>query len=133
MDVKIFSTLETDDLTQKQNCFNVISLWILSASGKGRFHTGMIFCRYLTLWNGNYFVFWAFTIYRFCYVRFANGLVKEGVNLLHFLFCVVIFLLNMSGVASWVGTAWWQETGYTDIVKGKFCNKESVLFILGSI
>ena len=58
---------------------------------------------------------------------------KEGVNLLHFLFCLVVFVLNMSGVASWVGTAWWQETGYTDIVKGKFCNKESVLFILGSI
>ena len=57
MDVKIFSTLETDDLTQKQNCFNVISLWILSASGKGRFHTGMIFCRYLTLWNGKITLF----------------------------------------------------------------------------
>ena len=40
------SQVDTDPLLQKQNCFNVISLWILSAPGKAKYHTGIIFCRY---------------------------------------------------------------------------------------
>ena len=29
----------------------------------------------------------------------------------------------MTGFVSWIGKAWWQDTNYLDIVKGKFCNK----------
>ena len=43
--------------------------------------------------------------------------------LLHSLIFIAISLFFVNGFGSWVGRAWWQETNYLDIVKGKFCNK----------
>ena len=130
--------METDHLLQKQNCYNVISLWMLSTPGKAKYYLGMIFCRYerkikseilgqLTVLRSYSIIFvLIFSLGRFCYVRFANGLVTEGLKLLHFLIFFMVFVFHMTGTLSWLGHAWWKETGYTDIAKGKFCNKESV-------
>ena len=60
---------------------------------------------------------------RFIYVRYASGLLKEGLMLLHSLVFIYISLSFVNGFGSWVGRAWWQETNYLDIVKGKICNK----------
>ena len=60
---------------------------------------------------------------RFIYVRYASGLLKEGLMLLHSSIFITITVLHLNGFLSWVGRAWWQETNYLDIVKGKFCNK----------
>ena len=46
IDANISSNLENDNLNHKQNCFNVITLWMISLSGKGRYHCGLMFCRY---------------------------------------------------------------------------------------
>ena len=43
------SQVDTDLSLQKQNCFNVISLWILSTPGKAKYHCGIIFCRYASI------------------------------------------------------------------------------------
>ena len=66
--------------------------------------------------------------HRFCYVRYANGLVKEGLKLLHFIIMFGNFAVFTGAFLSWLGKAWWQDTGYTDMLKGKFCNKESLIF-----
>ena len=63
--------------------------------------------------------------YRFCYVRYADGLVKEGLKLLHYTGFFVNSAVFMAGFLSWVGPAWWQDTGYMNMLKGKFCNKVS--------
>ena len=60
---------------------------------------------------------------RFIYVRYASGLLKEGLMLLHSFIFITITLFFLNGFLSWVGRAWWQVTNYLDIVKGKFCNK----------
>ena len=45
--------------------------------------------------------------------------------MLHFLIFFINFSVFTAGFCSWVGVAWWQDTGYMGMLKGKFCNKES--------
>ena len=79
----VWSSMETDHFLQKQNCYNVISLWMLSTPGKAKYYLGMIFCRYK--WNIES------EIPRQLMVHSMNLKVVDCAEILLFNFCSYIF------------------------------------------
>ena len=77
-------------MEQLTNCTIFLTIWMASIGSRGIFHIGLIFCR-LTLYE--YFFFSIknhFSISRFIYVRYATGLLEDGISLLHW--ATIIFI-----------------------------------------
>ena len=90
----------TEQLT---NCTIFLTLWMASIGSRGIFHIGLIFCRdnhqkkirhFLRKSNHIY-------IFRYIYVRYATGLLEDGISLLHWatlifisFFCIHIMLIH---------------------------------------
>ena len=60
---------------------------------------------------------------RFIYARYALGLLKDGIRLLHIVTLLVVTSFCINGW-HWVFSAIQQDDGYNYSLKGQFCNKE---------
>ena len=78
----------------------------------------MIYTSILTIQSSS--IVW---IFRFVYMRYANGLLKEGRKLLHWLTHLFVgaFILNL--LLIWPVKYIWRGQNYQDSVKGKLCMK----------
>ena len=56
-------------------------------------------------------------------MRYANGLLKEGKKLLHWLTLIFLIAYILNIVLIWPVKAVWKGTYFMDTVKGKFCMK----------
>ena len=61
---------------------------------------------------------------RFAYVRYAPGLLKEGVQLLHRLTIILIGTVITHGFFIWHVKAWWRGTYFESTVKFKMCTRD---------
>ena len=60
---------------------------------------------------------------RFAYMRYANGLLKEGRKLLHWLTHILVGAFIVNFLLIWPVKYIWRGENYQDSVKGKLCMK----------
>ena len=61
---------------------------------------------------------------RNAYVRFAPGLLKDGIQLLHWLTIIAISTIITHGFFIWHVKAWWKGTYFESTVKFKMCTRD---------
>ena len=79
-----------DPERQLRNCFYFITSWMFSL-GRMKYQLTLVFCRFI-IWFLKIldYCHWSTCIFRYLYVRFASGLMKEGIKLLHLLTIIII-------------------------------------------
>ena len=105
-----------------------MSSWMLGTPNKGIFITVMMICRckannfaLVSLWLINVtMIFFA----RNAYVRYAPGLLKDGIQLLHWLMIIFISTAVTHGFFIWHVKAWWRGTYFESTVKFKMCTRD---------
>ena len=61
--------------------------------------------------------------FRFIYIRYASGLIKEGAKLLHRLICLFIGFFSLQLVLIWISKPLFHDDWYLQTLKGRFCMK----------
>ena len=92
----IFYRMSTEE--QLQNCKVFITVWMISFSSRVSFHFLMIFCRQRTYFGKCFPILFLKFLCRFIYVRYASGLLKEGLSMLHWLTMILMTLLCINTI-----------------------------------
>ena len=95
--------------------------------------SGLMMCR--SQWNRNRIstiskynknTRWNNETFRFFYVRYASGLIKEGLTLLHKLTLILVTTFIIWHFFMWQGRAWFYGSAFRESIKGKICMKANL-------
>ena len=127
-----------------ENCTAFITVWMISFTSRVSFHFLMIFCRQMKD-LGRCFVVLK-SLFRFIYVCYASGLLKEGVSLLHWLTMILMTLLCINTTIiypirffnsryltinlSFILRHAFNGNNFQDILKGRICTKTNLSTII---
>lgn len=123
---KVFEDKDSMDEIQKRNCSNFITIWIVCVN-RSIFHTLLIFLRlhsFFTHLQTKNILFQSRSIY----VKYAQGLLLDGLSLLHILTPAVMFLMSFHTILLWPARIYFnpEKYGYEKWIKGMFCMRTNL-------
>ena len=120
---KLFEEQDLEDDVQTANCTYFITTWIVCVN-RAIFHTFFIFCRLMKLYVERR----SCILYRSAYVKYAHGLLKDGLHILHIVVMSAMLLVTSHTLLLWPSRVLFDPEfdGYQSWMKGKFCMKTSI-------